>query len=64
MKEEQDQSRVVVRRDSTVQQRPRQRPDVLPSYDQKQAAAVLIVRPCCGRQVYATSPAGTCASCR
>lgn len=43
---------------------PQGRTDVLPSYDQKQAAAVLIVRPCCQRPVYATNPNGRCASCR
>ncbi len=63
---DEDQSRVVGRQfhapgDGDL---PHHKPDALPSYDQKQAAAVLIVRPCCGRQMFATNPRGRCASCR
>lgn len=37
--------------------------DVLPSYDDRQLAAVLTFRPCCGSWVWATAPEGKCGSC-
>jgi ferric iron reductase protein FhuF len=34
-----------------------------PSYDEKQAWAVLVWRACCQRYVFATSPTGICGQC-